>query len=192
MKTLPFLLSALTMICLLSCTNDLSENLDEESIIETNAMKTKPNEGLDNVAGNPKLAKEISQLRTLLANIRTLEQADEAGWNFDLTGYVSGMGYHYVNQGYIDDGEFELTKPEALLIACSGSKDSVVVGVEYIVPISEKYDVNTPPEGFSGDSDVWGIVGPFWTLHAWIKTPNPDGFFNPTNSRIPDSDLCIE
>jgi hypothetical protein len=27
--------------------------------------------------------------------------------------------------------------------------------------------------------------GVFWTLHAWVWKDNPDGLFNPTNSRVP-------
>ena len=59
-----------------------------------------------------------------------------------------------------------------------------LVAVEYAVP----YDENNPypPEGFTGDDDVWGhdTNAGLWECHAWIWYNNPDGIFNEFNSRV--------
>lgn len=188
MKAIRLLLSALFIISLVSCTNDLYEDLNTDA--SAKVLSEKPGRGF--VGVSPSTGKEISKLQTAIANIRTLDDAMEAGWTNPLTPFIPGMGYHYVNDAYLGDGEFHVDQPEALLIACNGSGEYVVVGVEYLVFMDQLEDPGTPPEGFSGDADVWEVVGPFWTLHAWVKTPNPDGFFNPTNNKIPDTDLCEE
>ncbi|WP_224485556.1 hypothetical protein [Robertkochia aurantiaca] len=188
MKTPEFLFSALIAIFLLACTNDLSDALDEELIIDVNAKAN--NTGNDFVADNPEAAREISRLRKAVSNIRTIEDAIAAGWNIKLTPYLQNMGYHLGNGAYLDDGEFYPDKPEALLMACNEKGDYVVVGAEYIVPKAGAYE-NNPPEGFTGDADEWALTaGTLWTLHAWIKTPNPDGFFNAPNIKIPLTDQC--
>lgn len=150
-----------------------------------------PEIGPEESCGIPPLLAEINSLNQSLEGIITIEDAKEAGWNIPLTPYISGMGYHLGNGAYLGDGEFNVNEPEALLVACNEEGDYVVVGAEYIVDMANMEQPNKPPQGYTGDADHWEIVGGnLWTLHAWIRTPNSEGFFNPTNSQIPNTDPC--
>lgn len=176
---------------LLSCTTESSEELQtpaEQALSE----KSLSEKGLEIVADNPALGKELAMLKAKLASVRTLADGAAAGWDFDLTGYVPHMGYHFVNWDFINDGVFNMEEPEAVLFACAPSGELESVGVEYLVPIQNLDNPEPAPEGFTGNADEWRIVGPFWTLHAWIKKPNPAGMFNPTNPEIASTDDCSE
>ncbi|THD66461.1 hypothetical protein E7Z59_11685 [Robertkochia marina] len=154
-----------------------------------NAMN--PEIGPEESCGIPPLLAEINSLNKSLEGIITKEDAEEAGWNIPLTPYIPGMGYHLGNGAYLGDGEFNVNEPEALLLACNEEGDYVVVGAEYIVDMANMEKPNKPPQGYTGDADHWEIVGGnLWTLHAWIRIPNSEGFFNPTNSQIPNTDPC--
>ena len=76
-----------------------------------------------------------------------------------------------------------MEKPELLVYANSPSGGLQLVAVEYAVPLSLSTD---PPEGFSGDQDVWDVNTEFqlWTLHCWVWYNNPDGIFAEYNSRV--------
>ncbi len=126
---------------------------------------------------------EVQQLRDAAVNFTNFDEAFAAGWNQDVSGYVPGMGHHFLNEDYLD-GTFDITKPEILLflpVITNDSTEWVFVCAEYSVPI--EFDM---PEGFTGDKDVWEPNGPgtLHTLHCWIGLDNPDGIFNPTNSLI--------
>lgn len=128
---------------------------------------------------------QIDRLTQKMRRFHNIQVAMAQGWDFDLTGYIPNMGHHYVNEALLD-GTFELLKPEALLYIEDENGKWMFVGVEYLVLMEEMEDPSTPPEGFIGDEDEWTIVGPFWTLHAWVGVENPDGVFNPTNSNVPE------
>lgn len=188
MKTLQFLLSALIVLCLNSCTNDLSETtaLEANGALEVQG-KVVPFTSPEFVKENPEMAKELLQLQSAVANVNTLKQSIKRGWDYALTPWFANMGYHYGNMGLIDD-VFEIEKPEAILIACGPNGKLVAVGVEYLVA----GDPSVPPTGFTGDADVWAwnTTVNLWTLHVWNKRYNPDGIFNPTNSMVGETQSC--
>ncbi|MCM8568788.1 hypothetical protein NE848_05325 [Gramella jeungdoensis] len=128
---------------------------------------------------------QLDRLTQKMRRFHNIQVAMAQGWDFDLTGNIPNMGHHYVNEDLLD-GTFELLKPEALLYIEDENDNWMFVGVEYLVLMEEMEDPSTPPEGFIGDEDEWTIVGPFWTLHAWVGVENPDGVFNPTNSNVPE------
>ncbi|MDX1543580.1 MAG: hypothetical protein R3214_06490 [Christiangramia sp.] len=128
---------------------------------------------------------QLDRLTQKMRRFHNIQVAMAQGWDVDLTGYISNMGHHYVNEALLD-GTFELLKPEALLYIEDENGKWMFVAVEYLVLMEEMEDPSTPPEGFIGDEDEWTIVGPFWTLHAWVGFENPDGVFNPTNSNVPE------
>ncbi|TRZ41880.1 hypothetical protein DMZ48_16175 [Robertkochia solimangrovi] len=180
------------ILFLCSCSTDVSD-LAEPIPAEASQLIDSKDEvslkGLGFVADNPKVAKELSLLRTTLANIRTFEDVMDAGWNAQLTDWWVNMGYHYGNMDYLLDGEFVIDQPEAILISCAPNGDPVAVGVEYLIPSS---DPTSPPEGFSGDADVWSYNSDLslWTLHCWIKKPNPSGIFMAMNPEVP-AEACF-
>ncbi len=124
---------------------------------------------------------EIDKLKVAIAPYTNLDDALAAGYDVDLTGYISQAGHHYFNTS-ISNGNFKLEKPEVILF----DQDMVFVGVEYLIPITS---ANEPaPEGFTGSMDVWHKVSTenFWQLHVWIGIdPNPNGMFATTNPNLP-------
>ncbi|MDH5415429.1 MAG: hypothetical protein OEW87_14930, partial [Flavobacteriaceae bacterium] len=83
------------------------------------------------------------------------------------------------------DNTFELESPEILLYVPDGSGTMEFVAIEYAVPVEDIENPGNPPEGFSGNQDVWHLNTDLkqWQLHVWIIRENPDGIFaahNPT------------
>ena len=125
--------------------------------------------------------KELTTARSATAKYHNVTQAEADGYiNIGL--YLPGEGYHFVNFGLID-GIFEPEHPEVLLYIADEDGDLRLVGVEYLVPLSAN-----PPEGFSGDQDVWRSDTEgfgLWELNAWIWLRNPEGIFADDNPRVP-------
>ncbi|WP_228852635.1 hypothetical protein [Aegicerativicinus sediminis] len=126
---------------------------------------------------------QVTLLTQKMTRFKNHQVALAQGWDEDLTGYVSNMGHHFANWDKID-GEFNLLEPEALLYIPGDDGKMEFVGVEYLVLMELMDDPSTPPEGFIGDTDVWAIVGPFWTLHAWVGKKNPNGVFSAMNPDV--------
>jgi len=126
---------------------------------------------------------ELERLTKKTRRFHNFNVALAQGWDTDVTGYVPHMGHHYVNASLMDD-TFDLENPEALLYVPDADGKMQFVGVEYLVPMDSLDDPSTPPDGFTGDEDEWMIVGPFWTLHAWVGQENPDGVFAPFNPLV--------
>lgn len=152
----------------------------EDQIVEMD-LKT----GIQAKAATPALLKkELALLRATVAPWHDFDTAFEAGYNLEVTGYRSQMGFHYLNPGLLDD-TFEISKPELLLFVPGPNGKLRFVGVEYAVPVLS--DSQPAPEGFSGDADQWVINTEFnlWVLHVWVGLNNPDGIFASHNPRIP-------
>lgn len=178
MKKTMFLMPILAMtLILVSCSN--KEMGSSDSLTISNLTSSK-----EALAKSSNYSySELERLTKKMRRFHNFEVAIEQGFDQDLTGYVPGMGHHYANEAYMD-GVFELEKPEALLYVPDENGMMQFVGVEYLVFMDQLDDPSIPPEGFSGDADVWAIVGPFWTLHAWVGLENPDGVFAPTNPLV--------
>lgn len=127
---------------------------------------------------------ELVRLTKKVRPFQNFTVAQARGYTEDITGYVPNMGHHFSNPEFLD-GTFELEKPEALLYVPDEDGVMQLVGVEYLVLMEDPANPPPPPDGFTGSEDVWTIVGPFWTLHAWVVLDNPDGVFNATNSNVP-------
>ncbi len=134
----------------------------------------------------PVLERELDQLRQAVSSYGDIQKAIAAGYDTDVTGYRTQMGFHYLKASLVDD-KFEIKKPELLLYAPYGKDSLKFVAVEYATPIT---DLNNPPpvpEGFTGSGDVWEINTEFklWTLHVWVGLDNPHGIFAPHNTKLP-------
>ncbi|WP_224489882.1 hypothetical protein [Robertkochia flava] len=187
MKTLRFICAALIATCLLSCSNDLSETLDEENLIEIQSRAMLPSFVPAEYQDNVVLTQELHRLYRVVKDMETLEDVTAAGWTEDLTGYLPNMGNHYANMKFLSDGKFKIHKPETILVGCTADGNYKAVGVEYIVP----GDPGVAPEGFSGEWDAWYYIdGVGWTLHVWLLYENPDGLFYATNSNVALENNC--
>lgn len=129
---------------------------------------------------------EVESLRNATDDYKDLEVAISDGYNMEVTGYRTQMGFHYLNVDLLDN-QFEIEKPEVLIFAPNDAGDLQLVAVEYGIPIADLNNPQPTPEGFSGDSDVWRIDTEFslWTLHVWTELENPNGIFTPRNPVLP-------
>lgn len=119
---------------------------------------------LANVPGGTLLPNEVDALRSELAAARqfalehnTIEKALEAGY-FIATNDVPFMGAHLIHRGYLLDGVFDAGKPEGMLFSKLGDPDGEwqLVGVWYLlIPGQGGATVDSPPEGFTGNLDLW-------------------------------------
>jgi len=129
---------------------------------------------------------ELAAARAGTAKYHNIAQAEADGY-VNINVFVSGQGFHYLNPAPdVLDAKFEADKPEILVYAPVPHENSLrLVAVEYAVPIS--LSPNGPPEGFTGDDDVWDRNEEFglWTLHAWVWLNNPDGMFAEFSPRVP-------
>jgi hypothetical protein len=101
-----------------------------------------------------------------------------------------GMGYHYVNPGYMDL-EIDARRPEALLYEPMSNGKLRLVAAEFLVHGDSWDALHDDPPSFAGrdfdpPSDRAAVAppGPFYTLHVWIWRNNPSGMFAPFNPRV--------
>ncbi len=121
------------------------------------------------------------QVRAASEKYRNIEQALKDGYE-DISVDVPNMGHHYMKSDLVN-GTIDLSKPEILVHNRDHDGRLQLVAVEYAIPID--LSPNTTPAGFRGDADVWDRNTGFglWLLHTWVWY-NPEGVFNPTNSRV--------
>ena len=170
MKRMSSLASAFLFVvaCVLFAANDASSS---------NAVALK-----DNLL--PETRRELAQVRSATARYHDISQALYDGY-VDINVFVSGQGFHYLNPSPdVLDAHFQLDKPEILVYAMDPSNRLRLVAVEYAVPVSLS---PTPPEGFTGDADVWALNEDFglWTLHCWVWHENPNGIFAEFSPTVP-------
>jgi hypothetical protein len=130
---------------------------------------------------------ELQQARAATARYRDISNAIKDGYS-NINVDVPNMGHHFMNMKLID-GTFDIRKPEILVYNGLDEGKPELVAVEYAVNYrDENGNIVTPPEGFTGTSDVWkgqNETGfPFWLCHAWVWKYNPAGVFNWTNPSV--------
>ena len=129
---------------------------------------------------------EVNQLKDMTSQYLDFNVATNQGL-IDVSGYVPNMGHHYLNPALVD-GTFELDKPEIILYVPDENGVMQMVAVEYAILPNDPENPGNPPEGFTGDVDIWHyneMVGQ-WQLHVWTVLDNPDGIFAPFNPAIGD------
>jgi hypothetical protein len=128
---------------------------------------------------------ELRRAKRATARYRDIRNAVADGYA-DLHVVLPNMGDHFLKagDGGLLDAKFEAERPELLVYSAGTHGHMELVAVEYAVPLDLSA---TAPEGFQGTADTWFRDETFhlWTLHAWVWKDNPDGVFNPTNSRVP-------
>lgn len=147
-----------------------------------------------NAQGQPSSSKLVRLVRNATQQFLDVNNAGPAGYG-PAFGCVAGpdhgaMGIHYVNGGFVGDGEIDVNHPEALIYEPLGDKRKLV-GVEFIVDAATwlaTHD-NAPPvlEG-----QLFNLVNkpnrynlePFFELHVWAWRDNPNGAFVDWNNRV--------
>jgi hypothetical protein len=148
------------------------------------------------IAGNGQ--SELDTVRAATTAYHDVDVAEQVGgYTYELpefnstvtciqNGNEGAMGIHMVNLGLVD-GTIDPAHPEALLYEKRNDGSMKLIGVEFVAPWSEG---STPPTVAGQElkkTDVSRFFGPgafLYTLHAWIWKPNPNGIFDPWNTRV--------
>lgn len=141
---------------------------------------------------------EVAAARRATAGFHRVEVAEGAGYGIlaDAAGLTciedpdgtGAMGTHFVNGPLVSDAVVDATQPEVLLYDMSAPHPRLL-GVEYVVFVSEWGEDREPPELFGQQFHLveqpnrYGLP-PFYELHAWLWETNPSGFFEDWNPRI--------
>jgi hypothetical protein len=132
----------------------------------------------------PQTLSELQQVRAATAKFQNIDNA--FGDNYvDIGLVLPNMGYHILKAELVSP-VFDFRKPPILVYNKKANNKFELVAVEYAIPIDPQ-SPHTPPEGFTGDADVWDfntLNTGWWTLHAWVWTNNPDGVFKPMNPLV--------
>ena len=109
-------------------------------------------------------------------------------------GCVSGpqegaMGVHYVNGAFVQDGQIDAMKPEALMYESRNGRLRLL-GVEYIVMAEAWHATHTEPPvlggqvfHYNGSPNRYALPA-FYELHVWAWRDNPAGTFSDWNARV--------
>ena len=124
---------------------------------------------------------ELQQARAASSKYQNIANALADGYE-DIHVVMPNMGYHFMKTANVD-GTFDIRNPEILVYNKNEQGQFELGAVEYAIPLALSA---TPPAGFTGSTDVWDPNSDFglWLLHAWVWKNNPEGVFNPTNSRV--------
>jgi hypothetical protein len=134
-------------------------------------------------------ASQIAQLRRLVAPFHDFDAAVDAGWFAQITPCLEepglgAMGFHYGKPEFISDGgTVDLLQPELLLYEPHKNGKLRFVGVEYIVPFTDRPATAAPPTLLG---QAFAQVPEFgvWGLHIWVGRENPSGIFSPWNPKV--------
>ena len=128
-----------------------------------------------------KTIQELIQAREATIRYKDINNAIHDGY-VDIHVVMENMGYHYQKVSIVDS-VFDVKHPELLVYNKNSDGTFRLVAVEYAVPLDKSANA---PAGFTGNKDVWDHNDGFglWLLHAWVWDFNPDGVFNPTNTRV--------
>ncbi len=110
------------------------------------------------------LQAELQAAGTVIPTVSTAADAMRAGY-FQVTPYVPGIGAHYLNVGFLTDGEFDPAKPEMLLYN-GNEPTSALVGLSYGMLADEA------PEGFVGPNDEWHEHPSLCIVDAMVVGPD--------------------
>lgn len=129
----------------------------------------------------------IDEVREETVAYRDHDLAVADGWSTDLSGCVEhptdgGMGHHFARVEWMDD-EVHHLQPEVLLYVPDANGDMEFLGVEYIIPFSERSADEDPPilfnQAFHANPDQ-----EIWALHVWTERENSNGVFSDWNPDV--------
>lgn len=155
---------------------------DPNTLGGSEARVTPPHHAPYQPTDEPVPADQLLQVKQATAVYNDIRHALADGYH-DIGVVIPNMGRHFAKDSLFD-ANFDLEHPELLVYTPDEQGRMVLVAVEYAVPDNL---TSVAPEGFRGGADQWFDDPNFhlWTLHAWVWKENPDGVFNPTNSKVP-------
>jgi hypothetical protein len=139
-------------------------------------------------------------VRQATAKYKDVNVAKEDGYANVVLGCVAGpeegaMGVHLVGGAPLNDGAFDVARPEALIYEVKSGQWRLV-GVEFIELAgtpggTPPDDLQPPPLALMGQAfhlastpNRYGIPQFFYELHVWAWRFNPDGTFADWNPKV--------
>ena len=92
------------------------------------------------------------------------------------------MGIHYVNGKLIEDGQIDISRPEAVMYEPKADRSLELVAVEYITHKGPA-ELDGHLFSFTGAPNRYGL-DPFYELHVWAWRDNPTGAFADMNPNV--------
>lgn len=140
----------------------------------------------DAQALGPAVNTQLAALRRETAPFHNIEKAKAAKWDTAITpcwyhGTQGAMGYHYAEPARID-GTVDSLRPEALIYEPQQGGAMSLVGVEYIVKISD-WTAPARPRLYDREFDRNDQLG-LYVLHVWAWRENPAGMFAAWNPKV--------
>jgi hypothetical protein len=139
---------------------------------------------------------ELTSLKQATAKYHDLQTAIDAGYTVELpqteafgggtciaNGAEGAMGIHMLSPGRIDTN-LDATDPEVLLYERRNDGTLKLTGVEYVVGGSSQPSLYGQQFADTNLGRYGDPATNVWTLHAWVWKPNPDGMFDPWNTRV--------
>ena len=132
--------------------------------------------------------RSLDQLRQVTAKYQNISTALANGYlETPLTNcwqHVSagGMGYHYQNPDFVNDGKVTLLEPELLMYEPQADGRLVLVGMEYIVSKDQWQGSSNPVllgQTLQEHPDL-----PIYKLHIWLWRDNQSGIFADWNPAV--------
>lgn len=139
-------------------------------------------EGHDGVGAANPLAEKVREMNARFADVGAATAEGYAPIPC-VSGIDGGaMGIHYVNGALIEDGEIDLTRPEAVMYEPQADGTMELVAVEYI---TTKGPANLDGHlfSFTNSPNRYGLP-PFYELHVWAWRDNPTGTFADMNPKV--------
>ena len=133
------------------------------------------------------IKRALASLRGATAAFHNIDKANKAGYDTPITpcwyhSELGAMGYHYGNLEYLENGEVDLLKPEALMYEPGPGGHYRLVGMEYIVPVAA-WEGEGNPRLLGQEYHLNQTLG-LYTLHIWLWRNNPNGMFAAWNPKV--------
>ena len=139
---------------------------------------------------------DLERARAATHRFRDIRVAREAGYT-ETSGECAedpkygGMGIHYANPEYLEDGELDVTKPEVLVYQRTPSGRLRLGAIEYFQADADQ-DLDTDDDrpflfGLPFDGPMHGHepgMPKHYDLHVWLYRANPAGLFSAWNPRV--------
>lgn len=129
------------------------------------------------------ISQQLAALRRATAAFHNFDKAAAAGYDAQITGCDEQLpdgaqGIHYANLALID-GTASLLEPELLQYEPQAGGHLRLVGIEYIVPLTE-----AQPPPLLGHQFHANEAAGVWALHVWAWRNNPSGLFADWNPKV--------
>jgi len=177
-----------TGICLSGCEETGINTSGNAETLGSQALNLSAKSPVSMAGQHPQnVNKQLAALRRATAPFHNIDKAIQADYDTPITSCwyhseLGAMGYHYGNLEYLENGEVDLLRPEALMYEPGPGGHYRLVGMEYIVPVAAWEGAGNPT--LLGQQYHLNEALGLYTLHIWLWRDNPAGLFANWNPKV--------